>query len=456
MTDNNKSLKIYDTLRQQLRLFEPIVAGQVSFYVCGVTVYDYCHMGHARAYVAFDMMRRYLLACGYQVKYVQNFTDIDDKIISRAQADNRTVDDVVSANIDAYFEDMDALGILRADQYPRATAYIAQMITMIQKLVDTGYAYVTDHHDVCFSVDAFSEYGQLSKKVLDELESGSRVIADQAKKNPFDFVLWKPAKPGEPSWESPWGKGRPGWHIECSAMVLETLGKTIDIHGGGADLVFPHHENEIAQSQCYTGKPFVNYWVHNGFVTLKDEKMSKSIGNIFTVRDVLKQYSGSVLRFFLLKVHYRSPIQYSEAGLVEAQQAFRRLVDTFKSVKQVAVDRQAETDFETIRNRFHEAMSDDFNTAAAIGILFDLNKLIHKTQSGTGVLKELGDILGIFYDLPSPEDTLPEDVLNLIEMRSQAKKDRQFDVADQIRDELVTQYGIILEDTSAGVRWKKK
>ena len=272
MTDKSKTLKIYDTLRQQLRPFEPIVAGQVSFYVCGVTVYDYCHMGHARAYVAFDMMRRYLLACGYQVKYVQNFTDIDDKIISRAQADKRTVDDVVSANIDAYFEDMDALGILRADQYPRATAYIAQMITIIQKLVQTGYAYVTAQQDVCFSVDAYSEYGQLSKKVLDELESGSRVVADQAKKNPFDFVLWKPAKPGEPSWESPWGKGRPGWHIECSAMVLETLGKTIDIHGGGADLVFPHHENEIAQSQCYTGKPFVNYWVHNGFVTLKDEK----------------------------------------------------------------------------------------------------------------------------------------------------------------------------------------
>jgi len=296
------SIQIYDTHSQTLKPFIPLTPGKVAFYVCGVTVYDKCHLGHARAYVSFDAIRRYFIARDYDVTYVQNFTDIDDKIIKKANAQHISTETLVNRMIASYYEDMDQLGILRADHYPRATQFITQMITMISGLIDSGYAYVSKKGDVCFSVAAFSEYGRLSKKILDELESGSRVASDEAKKNPFDFVLWKPAKPGEPSWDSPWGKGRPGWHIECSAMALSCIGETVDIHGGGADLIFPHHENEIAQSQCYTQKPYVNYWLHNGFVTLKNEKMYKSTGNVFGVNEILNAYTGSVIRFFLLKV----------------------------------------------------------------------------------------------------------------------------------------------------------
>tara|TARA_B100000586_G_scaffold118044_1_gene85083 strand:+ start:283 stop:1665 length:1383 start_codon:yes stop_codon:yes gene_type:complete len=460
MTDKKHSqqrggLQLYDTLQRKRVMFEPLVPGKVSFYVCGVTVYDDCHMGHARAYVAFDVIRRYLQDCEFQVRYVQNFTDIDDKIIQKAQDNGESVHDLVDRNITSYFEDMDKLGILRADCYPRATQHIGSMIMVIEGLINQGYAYVTSSKDVCFSVDAFSDYGKLSKKVLDELDSGSRVVADQAKKNPFDFVLWKPSKPGEPEWDSPWGKGRPGWHIECSAMVLDNLGETIDIHGGGADLIFPHHENEIAQSECYTGNSFSRYWLHNGFVTIKNEKMSKSTGNFFTVKEALKRYEGDILRFFLLKGHYRSPLQYSEAGLVEANQALSRLKSTFQSVKQNQPSSDHQDDFEQLIQRFHNEMCDDFNTAGAIGVLFDLNKLIHTTQSGTDILKQLGNILGIFFQLEDEPDILSDELMTLIDERIQAKKDKNFSRADEIRDLLLNQHGVTLEDTAEGTRWKK-
>jgi cysteinyl-tRNA synthetase len=448
------TLKLYDTLKRQRVPFNPIIPGKVSFYVCGVTVYDHCHMGHARAYVAFDIIRRYLTHSGFQVQYIQNFTDIDDKIIQKAHDNNESVETVVSRNIDSYFEDMAALGILKANQYPRATQYIDATITIIKGLIDKGYAYITAASDVCFSIDAFSNYGNLSKKVIDELESGSRVVADQAKKNPLDFVLWKPSKPDEPAWVSPWGKGRPGWHIECSAMVLETLGETIDIHGGGADLIFPHHENEIAQSECYTGKLFAKYWLHNGFVTIKNEKMSKSTGNFFTIKEALKQYDGDTLRFFLLKAHYRSPLQYSETGLIEAKHALNRLKSTFQSVSNGSINANYKAEFDKISQRFHDAMSDDFNTAEAIGVLFDLNKLIHTTQSGTDILKKLGDILGIFFQLQEAPDSLSETLMALIDERNGAKKNRDFSKADEIRDTLLNQHGVIIEDTPEGTRWK--
>jgi cysteinyl-tRNA synthetase len=448
------TLKLYDTLKRQRVPFNPIIPGKVSFYVCGVTVYDHCHMGHARAYVAFDIIRRYLTHSGFQVQYIQNFTDIDDKIIQKAHDNNESVETVVSRNIDSYFEDMAALGILKANQYPRATQYIDAIITIIKGLIDKGYAYITAASDVCFSIDAFSNYGNLSKKVIDELESGSRVVADQAKKNPLDFVLWKPSKPDEPAWVSPWGKGRPGWHIECSAMVLETLGETIDIHGGGADLIFPHHENEIAQSECYTGKLFAKYWLHNGFVTIKNEKMSKSTGNFFTIKEALKQYDGDTLRFFLLKAHYRSPLQYSETGLIEAKHALNRLKSTFQSVSNGSINANYKAEFDKISQRFHDAMSDDFNTAEAIGVLFDLNKLIHTTQSGTDILKKLGDILGIFFQLQEAPDSLSETLMALIDERNGAKKNRDFSKADEIRDTLLNQHGVIIEDTPEGTRWK--
>ncbi|NBV42779.1 cysteine--tRNA ligase, partial [bacterium] len=298
---------IYDTLEAKKKKFEPLNGSVVTFYACGVTVYDYCHIGHARVYVTTDCIRRVLAYAGYSVRYIQNFTDIDDKIINRANEAGVTVDQLTARYIDAYFEDMDRLGIQRADAYPRATEYVKQMLDLIQRLLDAGNAYQIPSGDVVFSVGTFSNYGKLSKKKLDDLEAGARVDIDSEKRHPGDFVLWKSAKPGEPAWDSPWGKGRPGWHIECSAMAMDELGPTIDIHAGGEDLVFPHHENEICQSECVTGKPFVRYWVHNGFVTIRDEKMSKSLGNFKTLRDVLAEYDGDVVRFFLLKVHYRSP-----------------------------------------------------------------------------------------------------------------------------------------------------
>ena len=450
-----RDLFLYNTLTRQREKFIPLHEGQVSFYVCGVTVYDFSHLGHARAYVAFDCVRRYLEYTGYTVRFIQNFTDIDDKIIARAQENNEAYEVLTSRFVDAYFEDMKALNILPATHYPKATGYVPQMIRLIEGLISKGSAYVAASGDVCLSVDSFSDYGKLSKKVLEDLEAGNRVGVDQTKKNPLDFVLWKMAKIGEPSWDSPWGKGRPGWHIECSAMAIDELGESIDIHAGGEDLIFPHHENEIAQSECFTGQTFARYWLHNGFVTIRNEKMSKSLKNFFTIRDILKDWDGEVVRFFLLKVHYRSPIQFSYEGLEEAKQALSRLRNALKTVPISAPSNEFQAQFDALTTSFHEAMSDDFNYAEALGFLFEMTKLIHVSQSGGLVLKELGQILGLFYSGLDEDQGLSQEIQNLIEERTAAKKVKNFNKADEIRKRLITEFGIEVKDTPQGVKWER-
>jgi len=454
MSTSIRSIALYNTLTRKKETFVPRVVGQVSFYVCGVTVYDFSHLGHARAYVAFDCMRRYLQHCGYTVRFVQNFTDIDDKIIARAKENNESCDDLTLRFIDAYFQDMTALNVLPASLYPKATLYVDKMIHLIEGLIQKGAAYVSDSGDVCFSVEQFPDYGKLSKKILDELEVGTRVEVDSSKKSPMDFVLWKKAKPGEPVWDSPWGPGRPGWHIECSAMAIEELGESIDIHAGGEDLIFPHHENEIAQSECFTGKQFAKYWLHNGFVTIRNEKMSKSLKNFFTIRDVLKDWEGEVIRFFLLKVHYRSPVQFSYEGLEEAKQALTRLRNTLLTVPVTAPSAEYKSEFDALVAKFYEAMSDDFNYAEALGFLFEISKLIHVSQSGGAVLKELGQLLGLFYS-GLEEASLSDEAQQLIDQRSDAKKAKDFGKADALRNELLTRFGIELKDTPQGVQWRR-
>jgi len=441
---------IYNTLEKQKSLFKSLVPGKVSMYVCGVTVYDYCHMGHARAYVVFDTIRRILSNEGYEVNYVQNFTDIDDKIIKRANEEGRTPESLTKSYIDAYFEDMEQLNIQPANTYPKATHYIGEMIRIVKDLIEKGVAYEVNG-DVCFSIASYKDYGKLSKKVLDDLEAGARVDIDSSKENPLDFVLWKKAKPGEPSWKSPWGEGRPGWHLECSAMAIKELGPTIDIHGGGEDLIFPHHENEIAQSECHTGKHFSNYWIHNGFVTINEEKMSKSLGNFFTLREVLKRFSGEVVRFFLLKVHYRSTINFSFDGLEEAKVAYSRLKNTINNVPDAPIPSELQSDFDAIEHQFLTALRDDFNTAEAIGYLFDLNKLVNTHQVGSSVLKRLGMLIGLFYQEDHLE--LPDEVLKLVEERTAAKQSKDFERADAIRQEIEDSFNIRIRDTREGLQW---
>ena len=448
-----KDLKITNSLSGKKEIFIPLIEGSVSFYVCGVTVYDRCHIGHGRAYVVFDMMRRYLEAIGFDVKYVQNFTDIDDKIITRAAERGITIQALTTETIGQYFEDMDALNISRATQYPRATNYMDQMIEMIQTLIKKGYAYVANQ-EVLFEVSKFQDYGKLSKKVLEDLEQGARVEVSTHKKNPLDFVLWKPSKEGEPYWDSPWGPGRPGWHIECSAMSVTELGEQFDIHGGGEDLLFPHHENEIAQSVCATGSTFANYWVHNGFVTIMNEKMSKSLKNFITVNEILNECSGEALRFYLLKTHYRKPLHFSMEGLKESQSALQRLhhtMDTFDT----EVDYSDGLGFEELENRFHEAMSDNFNAAEAIGVLFDLNKEVHAKKTGAKLLKKLGQILGLFFEDRTTQEEFSEEILALAKQRDLAKAEKKYQEADSIRDQLKTQYAILIEDTKEGTKLKR-
>ena len=442
---------IYNTSERQKVEFKSLEPHKVSMYVCGVTVYDFCHMGHARAYVVFDTIRRFLEHEGYAVTYVQNFTDIDDKIIKRAEAQSVTIQALTEMYINAYFEDMSHLNIRPATRYPKATHFIGDMIRIIHDLVKKGIAYETES-DVCFSIDQFKDYGKLSKKILEDLEAGSRVGVDQLKKNPLDFVLWKKAKPGEPSWKSPWGEGRPGWHIECSAMAIKELGETIDIHGGGEDLMFPHHENEIAQSESFTGKPFANYWIHNGFVTIKDEKMSKSLGNFFTLRDVLKLFSGEVIRFFLLKVHYRSTISFSFEGLEESKVAYARLTNTVLNSDDNAVPAEYLSLFKSCEDQFFSAMRDDFNTAEAIGYLFDLNRLVNTYNCGVSYLIKLGQLIGLF--LEKKEKELPIEVLPLLELRKEARKNKDFARADEIRQEIERDFGILVRDTREGFYWE--
>lgn len=450
-----RDIFLFNSLTRSKERFVPIVPGKISMYVCGVTVYDFSHLGHARAYVAFDCIRRYLEHVGYQVTFIQNFTDIDDKIIKRSQENGETCDALTTRFIEAYFADMKALNVMSATHYPKATAYVAHMIRLIQGLIEKGAAYVTESGDVCFSVDSFPSYGKLSKKVLDDLEAGNRVDVNQTKHNPLDFVLWKPAKPGEPVWDSPWGPGRPGWHIECSAMAIEQLGPSIDIHAGGEDLIFPHHENEIAQSECFTGQPFANYWLHNGFVTIKNEKMSKSLKNFFTIRDILKDWEGEVVRFFLLKMHYRSSLQFSNEGLEEAKQALSRLRTTLKSGVSFEVSDAYQAQFSELSERFHLAMADDFNFAEAVGVLFEINRLVNISKSGISVLKELGQLLGLFYS-GLEKDVVTSDVQALINARTEAKKAKDFALADAIRKQLLDEFQIELKDTAQGVEIIKK
>jgi cysteinyl-tRNA synthetase len=439
-----------NTLTRKKEAFVSLEPKRVKFYVCGVTVYDFCHLGHARAYVSFDMIRRYLSHLGYDVQFVQNFTDIDDKIITRAGESGVSCTELTEKFIEEYHADMDALGVQRATIYTYATGYVQKMIDMIGGLIDSGHAYVAGG-DVCFSVDRYSDYGKLSKKVLDDLISGIRVEVGSQKKNPLDFVLWKAAKVGEPSWESPWGPGRPGWHIECSAMAIDALGQTIDIHAGGEDLVFPHHENEIAQSESYTGKMFAKYWLHNGFVTINHEKMSKSLHNFIRIRDILENYDGEVLRFYLLRVQYRNPLHFSEDGLKDSAHGLSRFYDAL--LKHDGDDSKATSpELDTLKNKFFSAMNDDFNSAQAIGVLFEILKYVNSFGKGAFLLKELGGILGLFETVKTPEkdDFMTDEIRALVDERQVARANKNFAESDRIRDVLKNQYGVLLEDGPEG------
>jgi cysteinyl-tRNA synthetase len=454
-------LRIYNSLTRQKQEFVPIEAGKVRLYVCGMTVYDYCHLGHARVMVAFDVVRRWLRASGLAVTYVRNITDIDDKIIKRAQENKEPVDALTARFIAAMDEDNAALGVEKPDHEPRATAYVPGMLKMIETLERGGLAYKAANGDVNYSVRKFPEYGKLSGKSLDDLRAGERVEVDLGKQDPLDFVLWKKAKEGEPAWDSTWGKGRPGWHIECSAMSSELLGTHFDIHGGGQDLQFPHHENEIAQSEGASRSKFVNYWMHNGFVRVDNEKMSKSLGNFFTVREILKQFDPEVVRFFITRAHYRSPLNYSDHHLEDAKQALTRLYTALKDVEA----KPGKIDWNEPRAaRFREAMDDDFNTSEAVAVLFDLANEVNKSHSekDAGLLRSLASVLGLLerrpqqflQALPAGDGLTPEKIGALIATRAAAKKSKNFAEADRIRKELLDA-GIVLEDGPKGTIWRR-
>jgi len=457
-------LKIHNSLTRAKETFTPIFAGKVGMYVCGMTVYDLCHVGHARFMMAFDVVYRWLDTVGYKVTYVRNVTDIDDKIIKRALERNIPIRQLTEEMTQAMHEDVAALGILLPTHEPRATQHVPQMIKMISTLERKDFAYRAPNGDVNYSVRKFPGYGKLSGKSLDQLRAGERVAVLDGKNDPLDFVLWKSAKENEPEdakWEAPFGKGRPGWHIECSAMCCAILGEHFDIHGGGMDLQFPHHENEIAQSEAATGKPFVNYWMHNGFLNVDNEKMSKSLGNFFTIRDVLKRYDGEILRFFMLRTHYRSQLNFSDVYLDDAKQALTRLYTALKMVQAPA----GNVDWnEPQAARFLEAMNDDFNTPEAVAVLFDLANEVNRSQSSSvaALLKSLGAVLGLLQRNPEEflRGVLPADwsVVRIEEMiagRAQAKKARNYAESDRIRDELLAA-GIVLEDGPAGTTWRRK
>ena len=456
-------LKIHNTLTRQKQAFVPIEPGRVRMYVCGMTVYDYCHIGHARVLVVFDMVARWLRSTGYQLTYVRNITDIDDKIIRRAAENGESIRQLTDRFITAMNEDAAALGVLKPDAEPRATEFVNEMQTMIAALEKNGYAYLATNRDVCYSVRKFKSYGNLSGKSLEDLRAGERVDVDLGKQDPLDFVLWKHAKADEPAearWPSPWGEGRPGWHIECSAMSSRLLGNHFDLHGGGQDLQFPHHENEIAQSEGAHGETFVNYWMHNGFVRIDDEKMSKSLGNFFTIRDVLQRYDAEVLRFFILRAHYRSPLNYSDAHLDDARQALTRLYTTLKNVP-VGV---AAIDWDEIHAvRFKAAMDDDFNTPEAIAVLFELASEANRSRDAklAGQLQALAGVLGLLARDPdgflqaSPTTGLANDDIEAkIAARVAAKAVKDYPAADRIRAELLAA-GVVLEDTAQGTTWRR-
>lgn len=461
-------LTIYNTLTRRKEPFNPIVPGKVTMYVCGSTVYDYCHIGHGRSImVVFDVVRRYLQALGYAVRYVRNITDIDDKIINRANENGEDIQTLAARFIKAMHEDELALGAVPPDMEPRATEHIPGIIGLIESLIEKGYAYVVEGGDVYYSVSQFPDYGKFSNQSVEKLRSGARVDILELKRDPLDFALWKIAKPGEPSWDSPWGKGRPGWHIECSSMIADCLGEHIDIHGGGLDLVFPHHQNEIAQSEAAFGGRFVNTWMHVGYVQIDKEKMSKSLGNFFTIREVLAQYPAEVVRYFMIASHYRSPINYTRENLEGAKAALERL---YTSIRNLSIP-TSETigPGEAFKERFHAAMDDDFNTPVALSVLFDLAREINRLRDEEKLeeasmlaarLLQLSEIFGILRDDPnqflhagvSQEDI--EEIEHLIDARNKARRVKSWQEADRIRDALLARK-VVLEDTPQGTIWRR-
>jgi len=453
-------LQITNSLTRTKEEFIPLTPGRVRMYVCGMTVYDLCHLGHARVFVVFDMVTRWLRASGYQVEYVRNITDIDDKIINRAQENGETPAELTERFIAAMHEDERALGVLPPDHEPRATQYVAQMLALIEQLIHNGLAYPAPNGDVYYSVRSFPEYGRLSGKSLDELRAGERVEVDPNKHDPMDFVLWKAAKPGEPAWASPWGSGRPGWHIECSAMSADLLGKHFDIHGGGQDLQFPHHENEIAQSEGAHACKFVNYWLHNGFVRVDNEKMSKSLGNFFTIREVLERYDAEVVRFFILRAHYRSPLNYSDAHLDDAKGALTRL---YTALKHAPAETWTIDWSQADAARFRAAMDDDFNTPEALAVLFDLASSANRGDSAAAQrLRALAATLGLlqrdaetFLKAGAAAGGISEtEIEALIAARQAARQAKNFAESDRIRDQLIAA-GVVLEDGAGGTGWRR-
>lgn len=464
------AVRLYNTLTRQKEELKTVHPGEVRMYTCGPTVYNYIHIGNARAFTMFDIVRSYLEYKGYKVTYIQNFTDVDDKLIKQSIAEGTTVKEIADKYIDAYFADADALGIARANVHPRVLDHIPEIIEFVEGLVAKGYAYEVDG-DVYFDTVAFSPYGKLSQQDLEELQAGARIGVDERKHNPLDFALWKAAKEGEISWESPWGQGRPGWHIECSAMARKYLGDTVDIHSGGQDLVFPHHENEVAQSEALTGKPFSNYWLHNGYINIDNQKMSKSLGNVMIVDELRKMHSPEVLRFFLLSAHYRSPINFNQELLEQAAAGLDRIKTTYNNLKHrqttTGVSDMDITSYEesvrVIVQRFETAMDDDFNTGEALGVIFDLvreaNVYLREDITDLRVLElyqeTLKTLLGVLrFDFDQAEEILDEEIEALIEERRQARLNKDYKRSDEIRDELAAQ-GIAIEDTAQGMRWKR-
>ncbi len=486
------SVKIYNTLTRKKETFQPLEAGHIKLYVCGITSYDYCHIGHARSALAFDMIVRYFRYLGNKVTYIRNFTDIDDKIIVRANEQNTTTEELANRFIDEFYVDMDQLGVDRPTLEPKATEHIQEMIDLISELIEKNMAYPAGG-DVYYSVNNFADYGKLSGRNLEDMQAGARIRINDNKNNPMDFVLWKASKPGEPSWESPWGPGRPGWHIECSAMSRKYLGDTFDIHGGGQDLIFPHHENELAQSEGANSKPFVNMWIHHGFVTIRDEKMSKSLGNFLTIRDILKHYHPEVLRFFIFSTQYRNPLDFSEKAMQDAMAGLDRLYECVAAIESLPTDCVADapsivTDkdrkkLESMEDRFQKAMDNDFNTAKAQGVFFETVKVLNKIQrqlpgkparedyellsQSVSTMKKLASIMGILTenaadylqakktDMLADTNITEEEIQDFIRKRNQARQDKDWATSDAIRDKLLD-LNIELKDGPEGTGWTVK
>ena len=464
-------MKLYNTLTRTKEEFVPIEEGKVKMYVCGPTVYNFFHIGNARPFIIFDTFRRYLEYRGYDVTYIQNFTDVDDKIIKRSNEEGITPEQVANKYIDEYFKDADGLGIKRATVHPRVTENINEIIEFIKELEEKGYAYEVNG-EVYFDTQKFEGYGKLSKQNQEDLEAGARIEVNSQKRHPMDFVLWKPRKEGEPGWESPWSVGRPGWHIECSVMSKRYLGDTIDIHAGGQDLAFPHHENEIAQSEARSGKTFSNYWVHNGYININNEKMSKSKGNFFTVRDISKKYDLEIVRFFMLSAHYRNPVNFSDEMLNQAKAGLERLYNakeklefTISNLSESAIkdeEKELINELESYKDKFINAMEDDLNTADAVSAIFELSKFINTNVNETSSLEFAKMCLDKFNELTGVlnivnkknDDILDKDIEELIQKRADAKKNKDFKLADEIRQELLDK-GIVLEDTRQGTKWKR-